>query len=297
MLFFAPLPPKRLELERLKPGEFPIRACGYTLGAAGSVKGPRNEGERLSDNTEKDVLLITGGSRGIGAAIGRAAAARRYAVCFSYRQDEGAASQLLEKLTSAGARAASFQGDVAGRSFASRFFDKAEAALGPVTAVVNNAGVTGPIGAFKDLPLDALKSTIDTNLLGTLLMTQEAVCRWSERSTPGRIVNLSSIASTLGAPHEYAHYAATKAGVEAFTIGLGKEVAASGIRVNAVSPGTVYTDIHAAAGEPNRPARVVSRVPMGRIGEPEEIAAAVLWLLSAEASYVTATVLRVSGGL
>src|SRR5690606_19898066 len=130
------------------------------------------------------------------------------------------------------------------------------------------------------------RRTVDTNLFGPMLLAQEAVRRWEAAGIPGRMVNISSIAATLGAPHEYVHYAATKAAMEAMTIGLGKEVAAKGIRVNAVAPGTAFTDIHAAAGEPDRPARVVARVPMGRIADPAEIAAAVLWLLSDEASYV-----------
>jgi NAD(P)-dependent dehydrogenase (short-subunit alcohol dehydrogenase family) len=163
--------------------------------------------------------------------------------------------------------------------------------------VVNNAGITGPIGPFKDLSHADLRRTMDTNLIGTMLVAQQAIRRWEAAGTRGRIVNISSIASTLGAPNEYVHYAATKAGVEAFTIGLGKEVAPKGIRVNAIAPGTTYTDIHASAGQPDRPARVVSRVPMARIADPKEIAAAALWLLSPGASYVTATVLRVAGGL
>lgn len=130
-----------------------------------------------------------------------------------------------------------------------------------------------------------------------MLSAQEIIRRWRAHGTPGRIVNISSIAATLGAPGEYVHYAAAKAAVDAFTIGLGKEVAPYGIRINAVAPGTTYTDIHAAAGEPGRPERVVSRVPMGRIAHPQEIANAVLWLLSPEASYMTGSVVRVSGGI
>jgi len=248
---------------------------------------------------DRDVLLVTGGSRGIGAAIVRGAVRQGYAVCFNYLRDARAAEALVEELSgqAAGARVHAVQGDVADPSFAARFFDDAERRLGPVTAVVNNAGITGPIGTFADTSLETLRLTIDTNLLGPMLLAQEAVRRWLAAGIPGRLVNISSIASTLGAPGEYVHYAATKAAIEALTIGLGKEVAAKGIRVTAVAPGTAYTDIHAAAGEPDRPARVVSRVPMGRIGEADEIANAVLWLMSPEASYVTATVLRVSGGL
>jgi NAD(P)-dependent dehydrogenase (short-subunit alcohol dehydrogenase family) len=246
-------------------------------------------------SNHSDVLLVTGGSRGIGAAIVRNAVRKGYAVCFSYHQNRSAATNLVEEL--APARIHAVQGDVADPAFAAHSFAEAEAALGPVTALVNNAGITGPIGPFQDLTFDTLRRTVDTNLIGTALLAQEAIRRWQAAGIAGRMVNISSVASTLGAPQEYVHYAATKAAVEALTIGLGKEVAAQGIRVNAVAPGTAYTDIHAAAGEPNRPARVVARVPMGRIGQPEEIAAAVLWLLSEEASYVTATVLRVSGGV
>jgi NAD(P)-dependent dehydrogenase (short-subunit alcohol dehydrogenase family) len=245
----------------------------------------------------RDVLLVTGGSRGIGAAIVRTAAARGYAVGLSFRDDLAAAQSMVDELAHAGASLHAVQGDVADPGFAAAFFDEATAALGPVTAVVNNAGITGRIGSFADVPLETLRRTIDVNVLGTMLMAQEAVRRWQATGTAGRIVNISSIAATLGAPGEYVHYAATKAAVDAFTIGLGKEVAASGIRINAVAPGTAYTDIHAAGGEPGRPARVVSRVPMGRIAQPQEIANAVLWLLSDEASYLTGTVLRVSGGL
>ena len=254
-----------------------------------------NGGIGLTDRPR--VLLVTGGGRGIGAAIVRGALRQGYRVCFSYQQDHGAAARLSEEMVAQGGEVSAVQGDVADPDFARAFFDAAEAASGPVHALVNNAGITGRIGAFSDLSLDAMRRTIDTNLLGTMLMAQEAVRRWEAAGIAGRMVNISSIASTLGAPGEYVHYAATKAAIEALTIGLGKEVAAKGIRINAVAPGTAYTDIHAAAGAPDRPARVVSRVPLARIAEPDEIAAAVLWLLSDEASYVTATVLRVSGGL
>lgn len=242
-------------------------------------------------------LLVTGGSRGIGAAVVRLAANKGIPVCFSFLRDTEAAAALVNDLDRSGAHVRALQGDVAEIGFARRFFDFAQDVFGPATMLVNNAGVTGPIGPFKDTSVETLRRTVDTNLMAPMLLAQEAIRRWESSSIPGRMVNISSIASTLGAPNEYVHYAATKAAIEAMTIGLGKEVAAKGIRINAVAPGTAYTDIHAAAGEPDRPARVVSRVPMGRIGAPDEIASAVLWLLSDEASYVTATVLRVSGGL
>jgi NAD(P)-dependent dehydrogenase (short-subunit alcohol dehydrogenase family) len=240
---------------------------------------------------------VTGGSRGIGAAIVTLAAKRGVNVCFSYLRDDGAARSLAGELASANGQVCFLKGDVADPGFAGRFFDRAQEAFGPATMLVNNAGVTGPIGLFRDTTVETLRRTVDTNLLGPMMLAQEAIRRWEAGGIEGRMVNISSIASTLGAPNEYVHYAATKAAIEAMTIGLGKEVASRGIRINAVAPGTAFTEIHAAAGEPDRPARVVQRVPMRRIGEPGEIAEAVMWLLSDEASYVTATVLRVSGGL
>jgi NAD(P)-dependent dehydrogenase (short-subunit alcohol dehydrogenase family) len=244
-----------------------------------------------------DVLLVTGGGRGIGAAIVRAAAARGYAVGFCYLHDKEAAAAVVQELEAIGGRVIAIQGDVADPTFAAEFFDEAQAELGAVTAFVNNAGITGRYGAFTDLPLATLRRTFDVNVIGAMLMAQEAVRRWRAAGIPGRLVNLSSVAATLGSPGEYVHYAASKAAIDALTIGLGKEVAPEGIRVNAIAAGTVYTDIHAAGGAPDRPARVVGRVPLQRIAEPGEIAAAALWLLSTEASYVAGTILRVSGGL
>ncbi|MGQ9364911.1 SDR family oxidoreductase [Azospirillum sp. ST 5-10] len=249
----------------------------------------------MTDGTR--VLIVTGGGRGIGAAIVRLAVRDGHSVCFSYARDDAAAEALLREVRGRGGRAVAVRGDVADPAAAGALFERAEADLGPVTALVNNAGVTGPIGAFRDASHDTLRRVLDVNVLGTMLCAQEAVRRWQAGGTPGRMVNVSSVAATLGAAHEYVHYAAAKAAVEAFTVGLAREVAASGIRVNAVSPGTTHTDIHAAAGEPDRPARIVARVPLGRIAEPDEIAEAALWLLSDKASYVAGAVLRVSGGV
>ncbi len=246
----------------------------------------------------KRKVLVTGGSRGIGCAIVRLLVARGDCVAFTWLKDGAAATSLVNELTARGGDVHAIQGDVAEPAFAARCFDLcATFAHGPVTALVNNAGITGKHGPFTELPLEVLRRTLDVNVLGTMLFAQEAVRRWRASGVHGRIVNISSGAATLGSPGEYVHYAASKAAVDAFTLGLGKEVAGDGIRVNAVAPGTVYTDIHAAGGVPDRPARVVDRVPLERIAAPAEIAPAVAWLLSDEASYVTATILRVAGGL
>lgn len=242
------------------------------------------------------VLLVTGGSRGIGAAIVRQAAAAGARVCFSYRREHAAASALCEQLSAGGAEVHAVQGDAADPAFPMALLDAAEARFGTVTMLVNNAGITGRYGPFHDLPAEVLRQTFDINVIAPLLLAQETVRRWRRAGIAGRMVNLSSIAATLGAPHEYVHYAASKAAIDAFTIGLGKELAAEGIRINAVAPGTTMTDIHAAIGEPDRPARVAPRIPMQRVAEPDEIATAVIWLLSDAASYVTASILRVSGG-
>lgn len=243
------------------------------------------------------VLLVTGGSRGIGAEIVKGAILRNYAVCFSYVQDDDAAQRVVQAARRDGGVAVAVKADVADVNAVRHFFEAAERDLGPVDALVNNAGITGRIGPFVSADVEMLRRVLNVNVFGTMMSAQEAVRRWSVRGTKGVMVNVSSVAATLGSPHEYVHYAASKAAVESFTIGLAKELAADGIRVNAVSPGVTYTDIHTSAGEPDRPARVVSRVPMARIGEPREIAEAVHWLLSPQASYVTGAVLRVSGGL
>jgi NAD(P)-dependent dehydrogenase (short-subunit alcohol dehydrogenase family) len=243
------------------------------------------------------VLLVTGGSRGIGAEIVKAAVERHYAVAFSYLKDDDAARRIEDAARAAGGVAIAVKADVADVDAVRGFFEQAERDLGPVDALVNNAGITGRIGPFVATEVATLRRVLDVNVFGTMICAQEAVRRWRSRGTNGVMVNISSVSATLGSPHEYVHYAASKAAVEAFTIGLAKELAPDGIRVNAVSPGITNTDIHAAAGEPERPARVVSRVPIARIGEPHEIAEAVHWLLSTQASYVTGAVLRVSGGL
>jgi len=246
----------------------------------------------------REITIVTGGSRGIGAAIVLALARSGRDVTFSYREDAAAAEEVQRRATDAGARCTAAQADVSDPEQVRHVFAEA-AARGIVTGLVNNAGVTAHIGELADTPVDMIRAVIDINLFGTVLCAREAV-RSMARSRGGQggvIVNLSSAAATLGSPHEYVHYAATKAAVDALTIGLAKEVAGEGIRVNAVAPGIVDTQIHAAAGDPGRAERAAARIPMGRAARPTEIASAIAWLLSPEASYTTGAVLRVGGGL
>lgn len=243
------------------------------------------------------VMIVTGGVRGIGAAVARHAARAGFGVLVTYGRDQEAARAVVQRLASEGGRAVALRADGRDPGTPRAAFEKAEAELGPVTTVVNNAGVTGRIGPFTAATLEDMRHVVDVNALGTLLMCQEAIRRWQPARQCGAIVNVSSVAATLGAPGEYVPYAASKAAVEAMTVGIAKEVATHGIRVNAVAPGTIDTGIHAAAGEPGRPARVAGRIPMGRVGTVDEIAEAVLWLASDAASYVTGSVLRVAGGL
>jgi NAD(P)-dependent dehydrogenase (short-subunit alcohol dehydrogenase family) len=243
------------------------------------------------------LVIVTGGSRGIGAAIARRLAREGHRIAIGCRRPEEAAP-LLAAIAEEGGEALALPLDVTREEAVAAFFTAAEDHCGPLHALVNNAGITGPLGAFRDLDPAWMRQVTGVNLLGTMLCAQAALRRFAAAAGEGRcIVNISSVAAQTGSPGEYVHYAASKAAVEAFTLGLAREVAAQGIRVNAVAPGTVNTGIHALAGDPGRPARVASRVPMGRVGEPEEIAEAVAWLISGAASYATGTVLRVTGGL
>ncbi|HEY8596154.1 MAG TPA: glucose 1-dehydrogenase [Devosiaceae bacterium] len=239
-------------------------------------------------------ILITGASRGIGAATARLAAAGGYRVCVNYQHDGQAADAVVAEIRAGGGHAVAMQGDVGRQDDVARIFDRAADEFGEIVALVNNAGTTGPIGSFSAADPAVFRSVFDTNVIGTMLCAQEALRRFGPSG--GAIVNLSSVAATTGAPGEYVHYAASKAAIDAFTIGLAREVADRGVRVNAVAPGSTLTEIHARAGEPGRPERVRSRIPMQRLAEPEEIARAILWLLSDDASYVTGAVLRVAGG-
>lgn len=244
------------------------------------------------------MVIVTGASRGIGAAVARLAGRRGYKVAVNYNSNAAAAASVVRDIEADGGRAAAVRADVASEAEIARLFDEATAALGPVTALVNNAGITGGSGLFVDLPTETLENVVRLNVVGAALCAREAVRRMSTArgGKGGAIVNISSIAAMLGGPGEYVHYAASKGAIDSLTIGLGKEVARDGIRVNAVAPGLIDTEIHAASGDPGRVDRIVPTVPMGRIGTAEEVAEAVLYLLSDAASYVTGTVLRVTGG-
>ncbi|MFY1631876.1 SDR family NAD(P)-dependent oxidoreductase [Solwaraspora sp. WMMB335] len=239
------------------------------------------------------VTVVTGGSRGIGAATVRRLAAAGHDLVIGYRRDADAATAVRDDVHAAGRRAIAVQLDTTDPDGVTGLFAAAET-LGPLTGLVNNAGVTSTIGPFVDLTLADLRRVVDVNLIGYILCAQQAARRMS---AGGAIVNVSSAAATLGSPGEYVHYAAAKAASDTLTIGLAKELGPRGIRVNSVAPGTVWTDIHTLSGEPGRPVRIAPAVPLRRAGQPPEIAAAITWLLSPEASYTTGTVLRVAGGL
>lgn len=247
---------------------------------------------------ETPVILITGGSRGIGRAIALRAAHAGYDVAITYVEDSSAAEDVLAKIKLAGRKGYARQCDASAESSEiSALINDVSSAIGPVTYLVNNVGIIGRIGMLVDLPEDILRESFDVNVIGTILGCKIRAARWIADGVPGSIVNISSIAATLGAPNEYVHYAASNAAIEAFSIGLSKELGPHDIRVNVVSPGTTQTEIHARGGDPGRPERVSARVPLGRVGEPDEIAAAVMWLHSSEPSYATGATVRIGGGL
>jgi NAD(P)-dependent dehydrogenase (short-subunit alcohol dehydrogenase family) len=244
------------------------------------------------------MLIVTGGSRGIGAATARLAAKRGYAVCVNYLQNHEAGAEVATAIQRAGGRAIAMQADVSTESAVIRLFATAERELGPLTALVNSAATIEKQMRLDEMDAARMHRMFATNVIGTMLCAREAVRRMSTRQggSGGGIVNVSSAASRVGSPGEYVDYAASKGAVDTFTIGLAKEVAEEGIRVNGVRPGFIYTEMHAKGGEPGRVDRVKTLVPMQRGGQPEEVAAAILWLLSEEASYVTGSILDVSGG-
>lgn len=244
------------------------------------------------------VVLITGASRGIGAATATLAASRGYAVCVNYLKDQSAADDVVGGIVARGGRAIAVQGDVAVESDVLRLFNACDRDLGTLTALVNNAGILDLQTRVEQMSAERINRIFAVNVLGSFLCAREAVKRMSTRhgGAGGAIVNLSSIAARLGSPGEYVDYAASKGAIDTFTIGLAREVAAEGIRVNAVRAGFTYTDIHASGGEAGRVDRLKSQVPMLRGGQPAEVAAAILWLMSDNASYSTGAFIDVSGG-
>ncbi|MGW2266302.1 SDR family oxidoreductase [Streptomyces koyangensis] len=241
--------------------------------------------------SRQPLTVVTGGSRGIGAAVCARLAADGHDVVVGYRSGRAAAEAVAERVRAAGRRALAIAADTADAASVDALFDEA-ATLGTVTGLVNNAGMSGPVGRLADADPAGLSRALDVNVLGYLLCARRAV-RDLAASGGGALVNISSAAATLGSPGEYVHYAAAKAAVDTLTVGLAKEVAEDGIRVNCVAPGVIWTEFHA---DPERPAKQAPGIPLGRAGQPEEIAAAVSWLLSADASYTTGAVLRVAGG-
>ncbi|HYN13367.1 MAG TPA: SDR family oxidoreductase [Burkholderiales bacterium] len=243
------------------------------------------------------MFLVTGGGRGIGASIARLAAARGHHVAILYRENDAAAAALVKEIEKAGGRALALKADVGDEKSLVRAFETVDRA-GPLDVLVNNAGITGKVGRLAELPGETLEEILRINVTGAFLASREAVRRMSTKhgGRGGAIVNVSSGASRTGSPGVWIHYAASKGALDTLTIGLAKEVAAEGIRVNGVRPGLVDTDIHAGR-PPGQLEQMAQRVPLGRIGQPVEIAQAVLWLASKEASYVTGAILDASGGV
>jgi NAD(P)-dependent dehydrogenase (short-subunit alcohol dehydrogenase family) len=247
----------------------------------------------------KKVMIVTGGSRGIGAAVALLAADRGYDVCINYLHQQETANQVVDAIEQMGGRAIAVAADISLEPDVIHLFNQVDEQLGCITALVNNAGILAPQMRLETMTTARLSQVFATNILGSFLCAREAVKRMSTQQggVGGAIVNVSSGASRLGSPGEYVDYAASKGAIDTFTIGLAKEVANEGIRVNAVRPGLIDTDIHASGGEPNRIERLKAFIPMKRGGKVDEVAQAILWLLSDEASYCTGTFIDVAGGI
>ncbi len=244
------------------------------------------------------IMLVTGASRGIGAETARLAAQAGYAVCINFHHSESEANKLLDSLLASGATAIAVRADIGDESEVGRLFETLDGQLGPLTALVNNAGILEQQSEFANISLGRLQRIFRTNVEGSFLCAQQAIRRMSTKhgGEGGSIVNLSSRAAVLGGPHEYIDYAASKGAIDAMTIGLSKELGEQGIRVNAVRPGLIYTDMHASGGEAGRVDRLKSGVPMQRGGLAIEVARVIMWLISEEASYTTGSFVEVSGG-
>ncbi|MBK6321948.1 SDR family oxidoreductase [Candidatus Aalborgicola defluviihabitans] len=244
------------------------------------------------------IVLITGGSRGIGAATALLAARKGYAVAVNYTSNSLAADEVVRQIRDGGGSAITVQADVAVESQVLAMFDKIDAKLGPLSSLVNNAGVVDVACRVDTMTVERLQRMFTTNIIGSFVCAREAVKRMSTRhgGSGGSIVNVSSAASRVGSPGQYVDYAASKGAIDTFTLGLAKEVAAEGIRVNAVRPGIIATDIHASGGEPDRAQRLATQLPMQRPGTALEVAQAIVWLMGVDASYTTGALLDVSGG-
>jgi NAD(P)-dependent dehydrogenase (short-subunit alcohol dehydrogenase family) len=244
------------------------------------------------------VVLVTGGSRGIGAATALLAAERGYRVAIAYAKDAGAADRVLAAVREKGGEGLAIRCDVASESDVLALFETVDRSLGCLTHLVNNAGIVGPASRLADADIARIERVVAVDLVGAMIVAREAVRRMakSRGGEGGVIVNVSSMAAVHGGANEFVWYAAAKGGIDSFTIGLSREVAPEGIRVNAVSPGMIDTEIQVQGGDPGRAARFLPVIPLARLGTADEVAEAILWLMSDAASYVTGAVLRVSGG-
>jgi len=252
----------------------------------------------MTNKQDLGTLIVTGANRGIGAAIATLAGERGYAVAVNFSTGAADAKKVVEQILAGGGRALAIQADVSQEPDILRLFETAERELGPIKALVNNAGITGGFARVEEVSSAAIAKVLAVNVSGTILSSREAVRRMSTRrgGRGGAIVNISSRAAHTGAAGEWVHYAASKGAIDSFTIGLAREVATEGIRVNAVAPGLVDTGLHAANGEPGRLQRLMGTIPMGRPGTPREIAEGVIWLLSPAASFTTGAILEIGGG-
>jgi NAD(P)-dependent dehydrogenase (short-subunit alcohol dehydrogenase family) len=260
----------------------------------------RDKEALIQDRGDRDrgAVIVTGASRGIGAAIATLVGANGFPVAINFLTNRGAAEQVAREIVSGGGRAVAIQGDVSREQEILRLFETTVRELGQIGGLVNNAGVTGGLFRVDAVPAQAIAQVLATNVAGTILCSREAVRQMSVRhgGAGGSIVNISSLAARTGSAGEWVHYAASKGAIDSFTVGLAREVASEGIRVNAVAPGLIETELHAANGVPDRLSRLVPSIPMGRPGTALEVAQGVLWLLSSAASYTTGTILEIGGG-
>jgi NAD(P)-dependent dehydrogenase (short-subunit alcohol dehydrogenase family) len=252
----------------------------------------------MTPTSELGTLTVTGASRGIGAAIARLAGARGWAVAVNFSTGEKEAQNVVAEVIANGGQAIAIRADISREADIVRMFETAERELGPIKGLVNNAAITGGFARVENVSAEAIEKVLAVNVAGAILCAREAVRRMSTKrgGTGGVIVNISSRAAETGSPGEWVHYAASKGAIDSFTVGLAREVATEGIRVNAVAPGLVETGLHAANGEPGRLQRLMPSIPMQRAGQPNEVAEGVVWLLSPAASYTTGAILPIGGG-